>query len=217
VIPSGVSFDVAAAALLKGITADMLLSRLQEIGSSSTVVVHAAAGGVGQFLTQMAKARGATVVGLVGTPEKAALARTLGCDGMTIYSANELPEVLADLSGGLGADMVFDGVGAATFETSLACLKPFGVVALFGQASGPVQAIDPARLAAKSLAVWRPIVFHHVNDPSRYKLSAAKLFTAIEEGKVKVGQPTRISLHEAAKAHELLAASATTGSTVLIP
>ncbi|EZP79331.1 Alcohol dehydrogenase [Novosphingobium resinovorum] len=214
-VPDAVPFDTAAAALLKGLTADMLLTRLRDVGPGSTVVVHAAAGGVGQMLTQMAQIRGASVIAAVGSQAKAELVRALGCERVAVYGDDRLIEIVMHASDGRGADIVFDGVGAATFDQSLACLKSFGQLALFGQASGPVPAISPARLAERSLAVWRPVVFHHASDLPRYRASAARLFAAIGSGVLKVQDPARFALRDAAAAHEMLEKGATTGSTVL--
>lgn len=216
-VPPGISFDVAAAALLKGLTADMLLSRLHDLGREPVVVVHAAAGGVGQILTQMAMARGATVVAAVGTAAKAELVRSLGCESVTVYDDRRLVALVLEVSGGRGADMVFDGVGAATFDESLQCLNVFGQLALFGQASGPVAPIDPGRLAAKSLAVWRPVVFHHASDLARYRASATNVFDAISSGRLVVRPPTSYPLRDAARAHALLEEGTTAGSIVLVP
>ncbi|VWX49933.1 Alcohol dehydrogenase [Novosphingobium sp. 9U] len=214
-IPDEISFDVAAAALLKGITADMLLTRSQKVAAGSVVVVHAAAGGVGQILTQMARLCGATVIAAAGSTAKADLLHALGCEHVTVYSDGLLGKIVADVSGGTGADIVFDGVGAATFDQSLDCLKSFGQLALFGQASGPVAPIAPARLAAKSLSVWRPIVFHHASELTRYRCSAQRLFEAISSRALTVADPATFPLSEAAAAHDLLEQGATTGSTVL--
>ena len=214
-VPDDVSFEVAAAALLKGITADMLLSRLHEVGPESIVVVHAAAGGVGQILIQMAKARGATVICTVGSAAKMAVVRALGCDHVALSGTEQLRELVAEVSKGAGANIVFDGVGAATFDQSLECLKAFGQLALFGQASGPVAAIEPSRLAVRSLAIWRPVVFHHVADLWRYRASANCIFEAIRNGSIAVQPPTILPLEQAALAHERLEGGLTTGSTVL--
>ncbi|MDB5713419.1 MAG: alcohol dehydrogenase [Sphingomonadales bacterium] len=214
-VPEDISFEVAAAALLKGVTADMLLSRLHDVGPNSTVVVHAAAGGVGQILIQMAKSRGAKVVGAVGSTAKMELVRALGCDHVALYGADQLRMLVADVSEGQGADIVFDGVGAATFEQSLECLKAFGQLALFGQASGPVVAIEPSRLATRSLVLWRPVVFHHTADLPRYRASAKRVFEAINSGSLAIKAPMLLPLEQAAIAHERLENGVTTGSTVL--
>lgn len=214
-VPDDITFEVAVAALLKGVTADMLLSRLHAVEPGSIVVVHAAAGGVGQILIQMAKARGAKVVGAVSSAAKRDLVRGLGCDHVALYGTDQLPVLVAAVSEGQGADIVFDGVGAATFEQSLDCLKPFGQLALFGQASGPVPAIDPARLAARSLALWRPVVFHHTADMQRYRASAKRVFAAISTRILAIQTPAIFPLEQAAIAHERLESGLTTGSTVL--
>lgn len=216
-LPDEISHEIAAASLLKGLTADMLLTRLANLRPGAVVVVHAAAGGVGQLLTQMAKTLDLTVVGAVGNNQKAALMREFGCDRVTVYGEDTLADCVRELTHGAGADMVFDGVGAATFDSSLACLKPFGHLALFGQASGPVETIELTRLASRSLAVSRPVVFHHVNDPARYRDSASRLFGLIKSGAIRVRPPGEYPLRDAAAAHYKLETGGTTGSTILLP
>ncbi|MDB5575543.1 MAG: alcohol dehydrogenase [Bradyrhizobium sp.] len=216
-LPGDVTHEIAAAALLKGLTADMLLTRLKVLEPGAVVVVHAAAGGVGQILTQMAKSLGLTVVAGVGSSEKAALVRDLGCDQVVIYGKDDLGDCVRDLTNGTGVDMVFDGVGAATFDASLSCLKPFGHLALFGQASGPVAAVEFARLAARSLSVSRPVVFHHVSDSARYRRSGGRLFALIASGAIRVQPPHTYPLRDAATAHRALENGLTTGSTIFLP
>ena len=216
-LPGDISHEIAAAVLLKGLTADMLLTRLRVLEAGAVVVVHAAAGGVGQILTQMAKSLGIAVIGAVSSLAKAGVVRELGCDHVVLYGGNQLLDCVRDVTDGRGADMVFDGVGAATYETSIDCLRPFGHLALFGQASGPVPPIELARLAQNSLSVSRPVVFHHVQDPGRYRASAERVFKLVRSGAIKVAPPNRYPLREAAAAHRLLESGATSGSTILIP
>ena len=216
-LPGDISHEIAAAVLLKGLTADMLLTRLRVLEAGAVVVVHAAAGGVGQILTQMAKSLGIAVIGAVSSLAKAGVVRELGCDHVVLYGDNQLLDCVRDVTDGRGADMVFDGVGAATYETSIDCLRPFGHLALFGQASGPVPPIELARLAQNSLSVSRPVVFHHVQDPGRYRASAERVFKLVRSGAIKVAPPNRYPLREAAAAHRLLESGATSGSTILIP
>ena len=216
-LPGDISHEIAAAVLLKGLTADMLLTRLRVLEAGAVVVVHAAAGGVGQILVQMAKALEIAVIGAVGSLVKAGAVRELGCDHVVLYGDNQLLDCVRDVTDGLGADMVFDGVGAATYETSIDCLRPFGHLAVFGQASGPVPPIELARLAQRSLSVSRPIVFHHVQDPERYRGSGERVFKLVQSGAIKVAPPNRYPLREAAKAHRLLESGVTSGSTILIP
>ena len=216
-LPDDIPHAIAAAVLLKGLTADMLLTRLRVLEAGAVVVVHAAAGGVGQILTQMARSLGITVIGAVGSLAKAGVVRGLGCDHVVLYGNNELLDCVRNVTDGRGADMVFDGVGAATFATSIDCLRPFGHLALFGQASGPVPPIELALLAQRSLSISRPVVFHHAQDPERYRGSAERVFKLVQSGVIKVAPPNRYPLREAAKAHRLLESGMTSGSTILIP
>ncbi len=216
-LPDEITHEIAAAALLKGLTADMLLTRLGVLHPGAVVVVHAAAGGVGQILTQMAKSLGLIVVAAVGNRKKAALVRDLGCDRVVSYGDGELTDCVRDVSHGVGADMVFDGVGAATFDSSLDCLKPFGHLALFGQVSGPVAALEFTRLAARSLSVSRPVVFHHVSDQAHYTRSASKVFSQIVSGEIVVQTPREYRLYDAALAHRDLERGKTTGSSIFVP
>ncbi len=216
-LSADVTHEVAAASLLKGLTADMLLTRLRVLEPGAAVVVHAAAGGVGQILTQFAKTLGLAVIGAVGNSEKAALAYELGCDRVIVYGEDDLVNCAADLTNGLGVEMVFDGVGAATFDASLGCLKPFGHLALFGQASGPVPPVEFARLAARSLSVSRPVVFHHVADQVRYRRSGERVFDLISSGKIRIRPPVAYPLRKAAQAHRALESGLTTGATILVP
>ena len=215
-LPSDISHEIAAAVLLKGLTADMLLTRLRVLEAAAVVVVHAAAGGVGQILVQMAKALEIAVIGAVGSLAKAEVVRGLGCDHVVLYGDDQLLDCVRDVTDGRGADMVFDGVGAATYEISIACLRPFGHLALFGQASGPVPPIELARLAQRSLSVSRPVVFHHVQDSGCYRASAERVFKLVQSGAIKVAPPNRYPLREAATAHRLLESGVTSGSTILI-
>jgi NADPH2:quinone reductase len=217
-LPAGVSTQVAAAAMLKGMTAEFLLHRCYPVKAGETVLIHAAAGGVGGILTQWAKALGAMVIGAVGSADKATIARTQGCDHVIEYRDEDVAERVKALTGGQGVRVVYDGVGAATFEASLASLGRRGMLVSFGNASGPAPAIEPARLArGGSLFLSRPTLFDYVATNEELDASAAALFHVIESGAVKIDIGQTFPLAEARRAHEALEGRQTTGQTVLIP
>jgi len=216
-VPDDVALDVAAAALLKGLTADMLLGRVGAVSAGTVILIHGAAGGVGQILIQMAAARGARVIGVVGDARKSELAASLGCEQVLVRGRDDIVSAVREFSSGRGADLVLDGIGLATFETSLESLAAFGHLSVFGQASGPVPPVPLSRLAKRSLTISRPIVFHHIEDQRRYRLSAAALFDALRARGVAVAPPTRFSLSRASDAHRLLESGGSTGSVILEP
>ena len=217
-LPSGVSTQVAAAAMLKGMTAEFLLRRCYPLRAGEAVLVHAAAGGVGGILTQWAKAIGAVVIGAVGSSDKAAVARTQGCDHVIEYRHEDIAARVKDITGGQGVRVVYDGVGAATFEASLASLGRRGMLVSFGNASGPAPAMEPARLArGGSLFLTRPTLFDYVASDEDLDASAAALFHVIETGAVKIDIGQTFPLAEARRAHEALEGRETTGQTLLIP
>ncbi|HEX4180430.1 MAG TPA: quinone oxidoreductase [Caulobacteraceae bacterium] len=217
-VPQGLSTQIAAAALLKGMTAEFLLRRCYPLAAGETVLVHAAAGGVGGILTQWAKALGATVIGAVGSPDKAAIARAQGCDHVIEYRRQDVAAKVKEITGGSGVRVVYDGVGAATFEASLASLGRRGMLVSFGNASGPAPAIEPARLArGGSLFLTRPTLFDYVATNEELDASAAALFHVIETGAVKIEIGQTFPLAEARLAHEALEGRRTTGQTLLIP
>lgn len=217
-IPEGISDEQAAALLFKGMTAQYLLKRTCVVQPGDMVLVHAAAGGVGQILSRWAKSLGAFVVGTAGTPAKCDLARTAGCDIAIDYSHADWPATLLAATGGRKARVVYDAVGRDTFLKSLDCAAPLGLVVLYGAASGPAPAIDPELLNKKGgLFLTRPSVFLHNADPAKFRANAADLFDAIAASKVTVEIGARFTLADVAKAHWAAESRATTGAIVLIP
>jgi NADPH2:quinone reductase len=217
-LPDGVPTEIAAASLLKGMTAEFLLRRCYPLKAGEAVLIHAAAGGVGSILVQWAKAIGAIVIGAVGTPDKAEIAKHLGCDHVILYRDEDVAARVKDVTGGAGVSVVYDGVGAATQEASLSSLQRRGLLAVFGNASGPAPAVEPARLQrGGSLFLTRPTLFDYIATPSELADSAAALFHVIENGSVKVSVGRRFALADARAAHEALEGRETTGSTVLVP
>ena len=214
-IPDGVDDETAAAMMLKGMTVEYLLRRTYPVKAGDTILFHAAAGGVGLIACQWAKAIGATVIGTVGTDEKAELARAHGCDHPVVYTRENFTERVREITDGKGVPVVYDSVGKTTFEGSLDCLAPRGLMASFGQSSGPVGAFDPGLLAAKGcLYFTRPSLM--VYNASRAELvdSAAALFGMVSSGKVKIEINNRYPLADAVRAHRDLEGRRTTGSTV---
>jgi NADPH:quinone reductase len=217
-VPDGVEDETAAAAMLQGITAHYLVTSTYAVKPGDTVLVHAAAGGVGLLLVQLAKYRGGKVIGTVSTPEKEALAREAGADEVIRYTETDFAEAVADLTGGVGVAAVYDGVGKTTFDGSLASLARRGVLALFGASSGPVPPVDPQRLnAAGSVFLTRPTIAHHVATPEEFQWRCDELFSAITAGRVSVRIGGRYPLANAGKAHEDLEARRTTGKLLLLP
>jgi NADPH2:quinone reductase len=217
-LPRGISFEVAAAVMLKGLTAEYLLFRTFKVKPGQVVLVHAAAGGTGLILCQWAKALGATVIGTVGSPAKAQLARGHGCDHVIDYSKEDFAKRVGEITQGAKCDVVYDGVGKSTFAGSLDCLKTFGTLVNFGNASGAVDGVNLGVLASKgSLYVTRPTLFTHIAKRETYDAMAKRLFRAIAKGTINVPAPARFTLADVADAHRALEGRATTGSTVLIP
>jgi len=215
-IPDGVSDELAAASMLQGITAHFLLRDTYPVQPGDTILVHAAAGGVGLLLTQIATRLGARVIATVSTDEKEALARGAGAAEVLRYG-DDLASRVRSLTGGEGVAAVYDGVGAATFDASLASLRVRGVLALFGAASGPVAPFDPQRLnSAGSVYLTRPGIVHHQRTPAELRRRADDLFAWITSG-VGVRIHSRYPLAEAARAQEDLEARRTTGKLLLIP
>jgi NADPH2:quinone reductase len=217
-LPDAISTHVAAAAMLKGMTAEFLLRRCHPVKPGETVLVFAAAGGVGGLLTQWAKALGARVIGAVGSEAKAQTARELGCDEVILYRSEDVAARARDITGGQGVRVVYDGVGAATLEASLASLGRRGLLVSFGNASGPAPAVEPGRLMrGGSLFLTRPTLGDYVATTEELDASAAALFHVIETGTVKVNIDQTFPLSEARRAHEALEGRETTGATLLIP
>jgi NADPH2:quinone reductase len=217
-VPEGVSDQQAASMMLKGMTAQYLIRRTYAVKPSDTILFHAAAGGVGLILCQWAKHLGATVIGTVGGAEKAALAKANGCDHVIDYKSEDFVARVAEITGGKKCAVVYDGVGKDTFMKSLDCVKPRGLVALFGNASGKVEPLDLGILAAKgSLYVSRPTLDTYIATRAELVDTANDLFGVVANGKVKIEINQTYPLSEAAQAHRDLEARKTTGSTVLLP
>ena len=217
-IPDGVSDQQAASMMLKGMTAQYLLRRSHIVKPGDTILFHAAAGGVGLILCQWAKHLGATVIGTVGSEEKGVLAKANGCDHVINYRSEDFVARVAEITGGKKCAVVYDGVGKDTFMESLDCVRPRGLVALFGNASGKVEPLDLGLLAAKgSLFVTRPTLDTHVASREDLLATANDLFDVVARGIVKIEINQTYALKDAAQAHRDLEARKTTGSTVLIP
>ncbi len=215
--PDGVTLETAAAALLKGMTAEFLVRRCHKVEPGQTVLVRAAAGGVGSILVQWAKALGATVIATVGSEAKAALARGHGADHVILYGEEDLAARVLEITGGRGVAAVYDGVGKDTFEASLKSLGRRGVLVTFGNASGPVPAFAPLELAGKSLFITRPRLFDYIVTTEELDESATALFAVLASGAVKVEVGQTFPLAEARAAHEALEGRRTTGATLLVP
>lgn len=217
-IPAGVSDAQAASLIFKGLTAQYLLRKTHRVASGEIVLVHAAAGGVGQILCQWAKALGAFVVGTAGSPEKCAIARNAGADVAIDYSREDWPKALLEATNGRKANVVYDSVGKDTFLKSLDCAAQFGLVVLYGAASGPAPAIEPELLNKKGcLFLTRPSVFPHNADAAVFRQNAAELFDAIALGVVKSSIGARFTLDEIVAAHKAAESRMTQGATLIVP
>lgn len=217
-VPDGISDEVAASSMLKGLTAWYLLHRSYPVQSGDPILLYAAAGGVGSIASQWASYLGATVIGVVSTDEKAELARSQGCEHVVLADYQDIPGIVRKLSDGAGVAAVYDSVGKDTFIQSLDCLRAHGVMVTFGNASGPVEPFAPAELARRgSLYVTRPVLFDFIDTRERLVEATEALFGVIAGGQVKVPVNQHYPLEEAAQAHRDLEARKTTGSTVLTP
>jgi NADPH:quinone reductase len=217
-VPDGVDDETAAAAMLQGLTAHYLVTSTYAVKPGDTVLVHAAAGGVGLLLVQAAKSRGAKVIGTVSTAAKEALAREAGADEVIRYTETDFAEEVGRLTGGVGVAVVYDGVGKDTFDRSLDCLAMRGMMALFGASSGPVPPVDPQRLhSGGSLFLTRPTLGHHIATPEEFRWRCDELFAAIAAGRISVRIGGRYPLADARLAHEDLEGRRTTGKLLLIP
>jgi NADPH:quinone reductase len=217
-VPSGLALQQAAAALLQGMTAHFLSHTTYPIQPDDDVLVHAAAGGVGLLLVQLAKRRGARVFGTVSTEEKAALARAAGADEVILYTQADFESEVKRLTAGRGVHVVYDSVGKTTFDKSLNSLRPRGYLVLFGQSSGPVPPFDPAILNAKgSLFLTRPSLFHYMAARDELLEHASAVFSAITAGELKLRVDHTFALADTAEAHRQLERRATTGKLLLIP
>jgi NADPH2:quinone reductase len=217
-LPDNISEEQAAGMMLKGMTAQYLVRRSYRVQAGDTILVHAAAGGVGLIVCQWAKHLGATVIGTVGSEEKAELARAHGCDHPILYRDEDFVERVRDITGGAGVAVVYDSVGKDTFLKSLDCLRPLGMLVSFGQSSGAIEPLNVGLLAQKgSLFLTRPTLFTYVAKREDLVASANELFDVVGSGKVKIEVKQRFALAEAAEAHRALEGRRTTGSTILLP
>lgn len=217
-LPNGLSFKDGAAAMLQGMTAHYLIHSTYQLKAGETALIHAAAGGVGLLFCQMAKMVGARVIGTAGTEEKAALAREAGADEVIVYTKQDFEAELKRLTDGKGADVVYDSVGKDTFDKSLNCLKPRGMLVLFGQASGAVAPLDPQILNAKGcLYLTRPRLDVYIESRQELEERAGEVLGWIASGKLKLRQEHTYALANAAQAHIDLNGRKTTGKVVLVP
>jgi NADPH2:quinone reductase len=215
-LPGSISGEQAAAMMLQGMTAHMLLRKVHRVAPGETILIHAAAGGVGLIVCQWAKALGATVIGTVGSDEKAELARAHGCDHPVVYTRQDFVAEVERITGGRKLPVVYDSVGRDTFMRSLDCLAPRGLMVSFGNASGPVEPFSPLLLSQKgSLFLTRPTLFNYIAAREELETAASELFDMVESGKVRIEVKQRYPLSEAAQAHADLEARKTAGSTVL--
>jgi NADPH2:quinone reductase len=217
-LPGLVSDDIAAAALLKGCTAEMLVMRCAKVEAGQTVLVHAAAGGVGQLLVQWLRHVGARVIATVGSAEKAEIARNAGADDVILYRDEDVASAVRDLTEGRGVDVVFDGVGRDTWAGSLASLGRRGLLVSYGNASGPVEAVNLGVLAKHgSLYTTRPTLFDYYATRDEIVSGAGRVLDLIADGTLVVDIGARFPLAEAAAAHRAMEGRETTGSTILVP
>ena len=217
-IPAGIDSRQAAAMMLQGMTVEYLLRRTYPVRSGETILFHAAAGGVGLIACQWAKHLGATVIGTVGSDEKAALARAHGCDHPIVYTRENFTERVRELTDGAGVPVVYDAVGRDTFEGSLDCLAPRGMLVSFGQSSGKIDPFDIGILSAKgSLYLTRPTLMTYTASRTDLEASAQALFDVVGRGAVRITVNQTFPLAEAAAAHRALESRQTTGSTILMP
>lgn len=217
-IPDGMSFELAAATLLQGMTAHYLALTTYPLHSTDTALIHAAAGGVGQLLVQIAKRCGARVIGTVSTAEKAKLARQAGADEVILYTEADFEAETKRLTGGQGVEVVYDSVGQSTFMRSLNCLKPRGFMVLYGQASGPVEPLDPQILNQKgSLYLTRPSLGHYLLTQAELLQRSGDLFDWLSAGELQVRIDRTFPLEEAAAAHTYMEERRTKGKVLLLP
>ena len=217
-LPDAIAFATAAAMMLQGLTAAYLLRRTYRVQAGDAVLIHAAAGGVGLIACQWAKALGATVIGTVGSPAKAELAKAHGCDHVINYSTENFTQRVREITAGEGVPVVYDGVGKDTFMGSLDSLRPLGMMVSYGNASGPVPPLDLLLLSQKgSLFVTRPTIMSYTAKRADLEALGAELFDVVASGKVRIEVNQTYPLKEAAQAHRDLEARKTTGSTILLP
>ena len=216
-VPEQISLEEAAAMMLQGMTARYLLKGCFKVGSNSTILLHAAAGGVGLIMCQWAAYLGATVIGTVGSSAKAELAKKHGCAHTVLYTDGDFATAVDDVTGGQGVDVVYDSVGQATFAESLKCLRPMGMMVSFGQSSGPVEAVELGMLAAHgSLFLTRPSLMHYTAKCEDLQAHAKDLFDVVTRKAISIRIGNRFKLADAAEAHRQLEARNTTGSSLLL-
>ena len=216
-VPAGLDPRSGAAAMLQGMTAHYLVSSTYPLKAGDTALVHAAAGGVGLLLIQMAKMRGARVFGTVSTPEKAALAKDAGADEVIRYTEQDFEAEVMRLTGGKGVNVVYDSVAKTTFDKSLSCLAPRGMLALFGQSSGPIPPLDVARLSKSSAFLTRPGLAAYTATRAELIQRATDVFSWIVSGRLKLLIHKTLPLKDAPEAHRLLAGRQTVGKVLLVP
>jgi|UniRef100_UPI004047CE84 NADPH:quinone reductase len=217
-LPDAISFEMGAAMMLQGLTVNYLLTDSYQVKAGDTVLFHAAAGGVGLIAMQWLKLLGATVIGTVGSEEKAALAKSYGCDHTILYTKEDFVARTKELTNGKGVNVVYDSIGKDTFMQSLDCIKPRGMMVTYGNASGPVPPIDVGILGVKgSLKLTRPTVMTYAHDRSLLEPMSADLFDKVINGKIKIEINQRYQLQDAAQAHRDLEDRKTTGSTIFLP
>src|SRR5918996_2098867 len=217
-LPDAISDEQAAAMMLKGMTAQYLLRRTHRVQAGQTILFHAAAGGVGTIASQWAKHLGVTVIGTVGSEAKAELAQQSGCAHVIRYDREDVVARVREITGGKGVPIVYDSVGQATFETSLDCLAPRGMLVSFGQSSGKIPPVDLGILSQKgSLYVTRPTLMTYTAERADLLATAKELFEVVQSGAVRILINQRFPLREAVEAHRALESRRTTGSTLLLP
>lgn len=216
-IPAGLDDDLLAASYLRGLTCHYLLKRLYVVKPGDTVLVHAAAGGVGQLMVQWAKRLGATVIGTVGTLEKADFVRELGCDHPIVYTQQPFAEEVLRITGGIGVPVVYDSVGADTFMQSLDCLRPMGIAINYGTASGQVPPFPLQRLHSKSLSVCRPTLRTWIAARVDLETASREFFALLADGSLRIDVAAKLPLREATRAHALLEGRTLRGAVLLTP
>ena len=217
-LPDAISFEMGAAMMLQGLTVQYLLTDSYQVKPGDTVLFHAAAGGVGLIAMQWLKLLGATVIGTVGSEEKAALAKSYGCDHTILYKQEDFVARTRELTHGKGVNVVYDSIGKDTFMQSLDCIKPRGMMVTYGNASGPVPPIDVGILGVKgSLKLTRPTVMTYAHDRSLLEPMSSELFDKVMSGKIKIEINQKYALQDAAQAHRDLENRQTTGSTIFLP
>lgn len=216
-LPDHITDVTAASVILKGLTVQMLTRQVTKINQGDRILVHAAAGGVGQLLVQAAKSMGAMVIGTVGSEVKARVATEAGCDHIILYRDESVLDRVMEITNGAGLNIVYDSVGKDTFYDSLEALTLLGHLVNFGQSSGPIEGFEIPMLAKKSTTLSRPMLFHYTRDRSQLLQMSDDLFKSLEDGTLKAPEPIQLPLKDASKAHEMLASRATAQPIVLIP